>query len=57
MNSELQNIKDDGFEEGKKVNRPQLTEGMTRIMFDSNGKTILDGQSGWAENNWYSYGV
>ena len=55
MNSELQNIKDDGFEEGKKVNRPQLTEGMTRIMFDSNGKTILDGQSGWDENNWYSY--
>ena len=23
----------------------------------NDGKTILDGQNGWDENNWYSYGT
>ena len=55
LNNQMQNLTDDGFDVNKKVNRPQLTSGMTRIMFDENGKTILDGQSGWNEENWYNY--
>ena len=55
INNQLQNLTDDGFEKSKNVNRPQLTTGMTRVMYNSNGQTILDGQNGWNEENWYSY--
>lgn len=53
---QVENITSDGFDKSKKVNRPQLTTGMTRVMYN-NGKTILDGQTGWNENNWYNYGT
>jgi hypothetical protein len=52
--NQIQNVTDEGFESTKSVNRPQLTTGMTRIMF-SNGQTILDGEEGWDEENWYNY--
>ena len=65
LESEMLQNQDDGFDKEKGVNRPELRNGMTRIMFEEptsdnagnnlkNGKTIKDGENGWSEN-WYDY--
>ena len=65
LESEMLQNQDDGFNKEKGVNRPELRNGMTRIMFEEptsdnagnnlkNGKTIKDGENGWSEN-WYDY--
>ena len=50
---------DDGYDKEKGVNRPELLNGMTRIMYEepsgnNNGKIVKDGESGWSDN-WYDY--
>lgn len=60
LENEIQQQKDDGFDKSKGVNRPQLTTGMTRIMFkepteNDKGTVIKDGETGWSQNDWYDY--
>ena len=48
------------WDEDKKVNVPQLSTGMTKIMFTEptgtdKGTVIKEGESGFLENGWYSY--
>ena len=60
LENQMNNYQDDGFDTRKGVNRPQLTSGMTRIMYEEpengkNGKVIKDGETGFS-TDWYDYG-
>ena len=59
LENQMNNYQDDGFDTQKGVNRPQLTSGMTRIMYEEpengkNGKVIKDGETGFS-TDWYDY--
>ena len=59
LENQVNNYQDDGFDTQKGVNRPQLTRGMTRIMYEEpengkNGKVIKDGETGFS-TDWYDY--
>ena len=48
------------FEEEKGVNRPQILNGMKKIMFtlpegENKGKVIKENEQGFDNNNWYNY--